>query len=104
MTIAQIAAIISLLIAFNVPQPTVDNVQTILENANTPSKAIGIPTMVAPEQTKEEKIENLRAQIDSLYYDRYELVQNDRSNPHIQELTEEITKLQKQVQALQHND
>lgn len=101
MTLAQIAAIVSLLLAFNVPQPTVDNVESILQNANTPSKAIGIPT---EEAVKPLTIDQLRAKIDELYYERYELTQNDKTNPRIQTLAEEIAKLQKQVQALYHNE
>lgn len=48
MSIAQIGAIISLLLAFNVPQPTVDTVQTILLDAN--KAQIGIPAMPSIEE------------------------------------------------------
>lgn len=65
MTIAQIAAIVSLLLAFNVPQPTVDNVQSILENANAKS-AIGAPAGVTIEQMATTRIEQILERLDQL--------------------------------------
>lgn len=43
MTISQIAAIIQLLIAFSVPQPTVNTVQAILEHSQKVPNSIEIP-------------------------------------------------------------
>ena len=48
MTIAQIYAIIALLLAFNVPAPTVANVQLILESATT--RAVSQAPQQAPQQ------------------------------------------------------
>lgn len=53
MTIAQIYAILALLLAFNVPQPTVNNIQAILEKSKVPAQttapiiAVGAPASVA---------------------------------------------------------
>lgn len=46
MTAIQIWAILQLLLAFNVPQPTVDRVQVILNNANKTAQAIPAPVQL----------------------------------------------------------
>jgi len=48
LTLGQISAVLSLLLAFGVPQTEVNNVQAILENSQKPVQqaAIGIPTEI----------------------------------------------------------
>lgn len=69
MSIAQIAAIIGLLVAFGVDQPTVNNVQAILESPSHTS-AIGAPagaTIESMETATDKQLKALRDRIEELH-------------------------------------
>lgn len=124
LTLTQIGALIGLLMAFGVDQPTINNVQGILTSQEPSHIQMETPAVGSPasKETPEQKLEALRAQAEQLFKEQTVLIEarneeirnmkagsQNRSaiyakySPDLEPLALEIRRLQKEIEALYYS-